>query len=114
MDKMERIRNNRNYLNLLCTSKKRLREVLISNASNDQINSIREIILNILNGNLKIDNESFKKLEKKKKLLRELVKKSGGLKNRKRIIQKGGFLSFIIPAIITGLASVASSLIEKL
>lgn len=109
---MSRIEENKNFLNLLCNSKRKIQRILIKNASKEQIYSICEIILNILNQNLKIDDKVLKNLSKKKNTLRQLIKK-GSLKKKKYLIQKGGFLQFLIPAIITGLASIVSSIIEK-
>jgi len=111
---MDRIEKNKNFLQLLCTSNSNLQKALIKNASKDQIFSICEIILNLLNGNLKIREDDLQKLSKKKKLLRELIKKGSSIKKKKFLIQRGGFLQFLIPALITGLASVVSSVIEKI
>ena len=63
---MDLIHNNKNFLNLLCSSKKKVRKLLIQNATRDQINAIREIILNVLNGNLKIEKSDLEKLARKK------------------------------------------------
>jgi len=109
---MSRLNQNRNFLELLTHSNKKLQKSLIENASKDQIYSICEIVLNILNGNLNLDKKEIEKLARKKKQLRLLVNK-GSIKNKKHLIQKGGFIQFLIPAIITGLASIVSSIIEK-
>ena len=108
-----RIKTNINFLKLLTSCNSRLQKVLIKNATKEQIYSLCEIILNILNGNVKLSEEEFKKLDKKKKVLRYLVQNKTSIKKKKYLIQKGGFLQFIIPSIITGIASIVSSLIEK-
>lgn len=109
---MEHIDQNKHFLHLLCSSPRRVQHTLIKNATKSQIYSICEIVLNILKGNLKLPEEEIQKLQKKKKLLRDLMKRST-LKTKKHLIQRGGFLQFIIPSIITGLASIVSSLIKK-
>lgn len=111
-DRLTRIDENKNFLNLLCHSKKKIQKLLIENASRDQIYSICEIFLNILNGNIPLDKEVLKRLSTKKRQLRQLVKR-GPVKEKKYLIQKGGFLQLLIPALITGLASIVSSVIEK-
>lgn len=109
---MSRIFKNKNFLQLLCSSNKKQKKVLIENASSDQIKSICEIIINLLRGNIKLDEHDLEKLRKKKKSFREIVKK-GSIKRRKYLIQKGGFIQYLIPALVSGLATVLSSFVES-
>lgn len=109
---MSKVMENKEFLKLLCSSKNKLQKTLIKNATKDQIYAICEVILNILNGNIKLEENHFKKLNSKKNQMRTLIKR-GPLKQKKYLIQKGGFLQVLIPSIITGLAKVISSLIEK-
>ena len=109
---MEQIDQNKHFLSLFCSSPRKVQHALIKNATKSQIYSICEIVLNILKGNLKLPQEEIEKLQKKKKVLRSLMKRSS-LKTKKHLIQRGGFLQFLIPSIITGLASIVSSLIKK-
>lgn len=109
---MSKVLNNKNFLDLLTKSNRKKQKILVQNASNEEIKSICEIILNLLKGNLKIDQKDFNKLHKKKKILRNLVKR-GSYKSKKFLIQKGGFLQVLIPAIVSGLASVLSSFIRN-
>lgn len=110
--KMSKVKLNQEFLNFLCKSKPKIQKSLINNASKSQIDSICEIILNILNGNLNLNGVDYNRLNSKKSLLRTLVKR-GPLKKKKYLIQKGGFLQVLIPSIIAGLATVISSIIEK-
>lgn len=107
------IARNLNFLELLCKSKCKVRKELVKNATKDQIMSICEIIFNILHGVVSLSPDDISKLSKRKETLRQLVKKRSSIKHKKLLIQKGGFLQFIIPALITGIASVVSSVIEK-
>ena len=109
---MNRIKNNKDFLNLLCKSKNKYRKFLIQKASKEQIYAICEIVLNILNGNLKVPEINKNKLDKKKKTLRKIVQK-GSLKNKRYLIQKGGFLEILIPSIVSGLATIISNLISE-
>lgn len=109
---MSKVVTNQDFLRYLCNCKKNQQKSLIKYASKEQINAICEIILNILNGNLKIDEKQYKKLNSKKKVLRQLVNKSS-LKKKKFLIQKGGFLQLLVPSIISGLATVIASIINK-
>ena len=109
---MDRVKNNIEFLSLLCRSKKKFRNFLIQYANKEQIYTLSEIVLNILNGNLKVPEQLVKKLSKKRKLLRKLVQKNS-IKKKKFLIQKGGFLEILIPSIVSGLASIISSVITQ-
>ena len=108
---MNRIKDNREFLNFLCKANKKIRKILIKNASREQIYTICEIILNILKGNFQVPKEQLEYLNKKKKQLRAIIQRST-LKKKKHIIQKGGFLEILIPSIVSGLASIVSNLLE--
>ena len=87
---------------------------IIRKAKGPLINKICECILNIINGKIKISSQDFEKLKPYKNLFRKLLVKRTGLGEKKRlIIQKGGFLQILIPAIISGLASIISSAISS-
>lgn len=100
------------FLKLICNCDKKLKKHLIIGASKKQIHALCEIVLNLLNGNIKLSEKDFEKLSRKRKQLRELIKKSS-LKKKKYLVQKGGFIQFLIPAIISGLATIVSSVIQK-
>ena len=101
-------------LDLLAKSKtKRRRAELIKNARNCVIDSISEIALNCLKGNIPIKNCDFKKLKVQKKILRKLTEKSP-VKNRRRlIIQKGGFLPILISTALGFLGTVAADYLKN-
>lgn len=109
---MSKVLSNQEFLRYLCNCKSKQQKLIIKNATKDQINAICEIILNILNGNLKINELQFKKFSSKKSVLRQIVNKNS-LKKKKYLIQKGGFLQLLIPSIISGLATVVASIINK-
>lgn len=110
---MSHVLSCQNFLHLLCETKsKKKQKGLIKFANLKQINAICEVVLNILNGNINIEEDTYKKLKSKRQVLRELVDKVP-LYQKKYLLQKGGFLQFIIPSIISGLATVVASLIDK-
>ncbi len=85
------------------------RRKLILNAKNCVIDAISEIAVNCLKGNIPLNSCDFKKLEKYKKILRILSKKSPVKRRRKIIIQKGGqLLSLLIPPALSLISSIVS------
>ena len=63
--------------------------------------------------NMFISEDDKKRLYKYRNTLRKIVSKSSLKQKKKVLIQKGGFLQFIIPAAITGISSIISSLITN-
>ena len=90
-----------------------MRNSLINSSNNEQINTICECILNLLNGNISLKDGERIKLSKYKLALRKSLKKIS-LKDRKKVfVQNGGFLQILLPSVITGLASIISSAISS-
>lgn len=109
-----RFENNKEYLLLLSKCKKKFRNHLILHSDKDQIYSICECLLNIAKGNISIDKNSFEKLKPFKKTFKKVLDKKINLKDKKKLlIQKGGFLSVLIPALISGISSIISASISK-
>lgn len=104
---------NFHLLKTLSLCKPCIRKKLIQSCSKETIHSICEIVDNLLNNKIPISQEVKQKLSKFKCPLRKLVKRSS-LKDKKKILnQKGSFLQFIIPAVITALGSIISDAINK-
>jgi len=99
--------------------KKSTKKNLINHMSKDTINNIAELFLNILNGNIQISEETKNQIKPFAKAYRKFLDKKTNLKAKKQIlikkgiIQKGGFLQFLIPAIITGITSIISTIINS-
>jgi hypothetical protein len=95
-------------LKILFKAKPKYRKILIENADKQLVKGLCECVLNILHGNIPLSSEHKKKFGKHKKYLRNLVKKGGDWKQKRKVLQKGG--NFLIPLLIP----VISSLISKL
>lgn len=80
---------------------------IISRAEKELIKCICECSLNILNGNVKLSDKQKKQLRKHKKVLRNLSSRKGGVKQKKKIVQRGGaaFLPALLAPILGGLIS---------
>ena len=114
MKQLNRFSKNKNYLCLLSCCKNKLRKAIVLNSNKDQIYSVCECILNVSNGNVTVSKEDFHRLKKYKNIFRALLCKRGGLNEKKKIlIQRGGFLQFLIPAVISGISSIVAAAISK-
>ena len=110
---LEKLKNNQDTLNVLSKCKVKIRKAILRNADKELIEVICHCIYNLLNGNIKLSDSEKSHLTAYKQTLRKLVERSS-LENKKKIlIQKGGFLQFLIPAAITGISSIISSLISS-
>ena len=72
-----------------------------------------ECIKNVLNSNLKIKSSHLKKLSRHKQTLRALASKSTSLAKRKQLLQRGGFIGALLPAIIPAVASLLGGLFSR-
>lgn len=101
-----RLQRNLSLLELLHKSTPSVRRVIIGKASPDFINAICEIALNVLKGNLPLNTSQYRRLQKKKAVIRLVAnKKVNTLKKRKAITQHGGFLIPLLGAAIPFLTS---------
>lgn len=98
------------FLHVLKNTKcKTFRKLLIQNCDEKVIQTLAEIVHNILHGNIKIDSINSKKLKKYKNHLRKLhskILKKKLPKQRRRIFsnQDGGFWTPLIAAALQALA----------
>ena len=88
------------------------RRKLLQKADKKLIMVLCESISNILAGNIPINNDIKSKLKKHRASLHFLCEKKHSIKKRKQVLgQKGGAFPLIIPALVTGISSIISSLI---
>jgi hypothetical protein len=86
------------------------RKKFFKTCSRDCVSKVCECIKNVLNANLKIKSSHLRKLSRHKQTLRVLASKNTSLAKRKKLLQKGGFLSILLPALIPALASLLGGL----
>ena len=110
----------KNILDILAdpSANKRIKKGIITSCDTKTINKICEIVLNVLNKNIKLSEEQLSNLKPYAKYCRKLLNKKLNIREKKSIlikkgIQRGGFLQFIIPAVVSGIATIISSLISK-
>lgn len=97
-------------LNRLRRMKTKDRKWFIKTCSRDVIDSISECCANILKGNVRLTPAQYKKLRKYKRALRKMSDRKVSSENRRKTLQAGGFLGFLLPPLI----GLASSLVGRL
>jgi hypothetical protein len=101
---MNKIDKQKDLLLTLAHCKKKIRTAILQNADRQLIEAICECIYNLLKGNIELKETDKENLYKYRHILRKLVKRSNLKQKKKIIIQKGGFLQYLIPAAITGIS----------
>ena len=103
---VSQIKRKHNFLKKIFKSKGKSRQFLIREATPEQIKSIRESVLNVANQNVPIKPKQFKKLKRYKKILKKLAFSNPSIRTCKKIlVQRGGFLSVLIPPVLSYLAT---------
>lgn len=106
---VEEILNQKNYITNLLNSDKKLQKLIVSKAGKKIITPLCIIVLNILRGSVKLSDIDYKNLKRFKLQLRNLVKRSN-LSTKKKILQQGGFLSYLLPVALTTLDILSQAL----
>ena len=90
-----------------------LRKKYIKTCSSKFIHQLCEVVHNLLKGNVPLNMKHLKCLQRYKRSLRDLTLKKTSVSNRKKILQRGGFLGFLLKPLISGLASLIFGLITN-
>ena len=96
----ERLEKRAIDLHYLLRAKPTVCKVIIDHCDTEFINCICECVHNILNGTFPLEKKERSKLKKHKYNLRKLVKRETPLKEKKKIIQKGGFLGALASVVL--------------
>ena len=93
---------------------KNKRKELIKNADKNVISTLCESVSNILAGNIPITEEQKQKLKRHRKTLHYLCESKHSIENRKKKLLNGGvLLELVVPAAISGVASIIGSIINR-
>lgn len=94
------------YIRLLARSGPKRRKLLLNQATKEELKSLCEICLNILKGNIPLDDNNFRRLKRNKSTIKTLANKRISLKVKKDIVnQRGGFLGTVASIALPLLAS---------
>jgi hypothetical protein len=110
---IELIKSQFELIKLIANSSKKYRKAVIASADKKLVTALAEIVLNLLAGNININKNELDSLKKYKYVLRQLIQNKSVVKRKKLLIQQGGFLQFLLPAVITGISNIIASAIEK-
>jgi len=105
---------NLNFIKNIYKCKGDKRKKLISTATKDNIDSISEIALNTLKGNVPIQLNSLKKLKRHANSVRKISRKGVSVKERKRVLQQeGGFLPLILAPFLSAAGTLVGRALAK-
>ena len=98
----------RKYLPMLkkiCKMGDKARRDFVRKCDKEFLYCISECAKNVIKGNVPLSESQKTALRRKKNDLRALSVKKTSLRNRRKIIQKGGFLTALLPPVLTVLGS---------
>ena len=104
-----RIKRNFDSLRMLQKANPKLRKAIIENSKADLIIALCEIIENTLHGTVKLNEVQKKKLKRYGQILRHVANRGVTIKEKKKLlVQRGGFLSVILPPAIALVSALIS------
>ena len=106
---MSEYNKNLQTLNILKNCCTRTRNKVLKNSNNSLIKLLSECVCNTLNGSIKLRPKDKRHLKTYKNTLRKLSKTKSLKGKRQILIQKGGFLQYILPSAI----AIITSLIQR-
>ena len=80
-------------------------KAMIKRGNRQLVNALCEGSLNVLKGNVPLSAHHKRRLRRYKKDLRYLAQRRASVKRKKALLQKGGFLSALLPPLIGVLGS---------
>ena len=101
-----RLKRNAPALNALAKARKPIQKTMLSNASKDLVLSLVRCASDIIKGNVSLTPRQLKQLMPYEKLLKKFVSSKTALVERRKILQKGGFVGLLLKPLLGLLGSV--------
>ena len=98
-----RVNKHRDLLRFLATATRNTQKEELSNSSKEFIETICEICLNILKSRINLTKKDIGKLGRHKRDIRKLANKKVAINHKRRIVQKGGFISSLLGPLLGSL-----------
>ena len=109
--KMKHIEKHRYMLEVLKNASPKLRKAILQQCDDDLVCILAEIIVNLMDGQINISSQQKQKFKRYKNLFRIIKKHCSNRPSkkilRKKIIQTGGALPFLIPLLLPLIAKAA-------
>jgi len=113
MSPTHRLRHHLPLLKRLIKLPDRQKKSFIKTADKQLVDSICECCINILNGCIPLSSRQKTKLKRNRLNLRRLALKKTALGKKRKILQKGGFLSAILSAAIPVVGSLIAGAVNR-
>lgn len=109
-----RLKRNAHLLRALSASTPQKRKDILTHCSPDFLQTICEIALNVLKGNIRLPASLYKTLKKHKNKIRQLADRKLGLKFKRKLLltQRGGFLP-LLAGLIPMIGDLISGLVKR-
>src|SRR5215469_2074785 len=100
------LKRNAAFIRLLHKASPKVRKAMLrSRCTSDFVNCISECCKNVLKGNVPLTPSQSERLRRKRTVVRALALKNTTRKKKRRLIQSGGFLGFVLGPIVSILSS---------
>lgn len=97
----KRLERNLASLQALAKANRIIQKSMISHGSKDFILALVECVSNIIRGNVKLTAAQLRELQPFEHQLRKFIRKKTSQKDRKVILQKGGFLGALVKPLLS-------------
>ena len=109
-----RIEITRAFVHLLAKCNSQRRQVLLENATNEQLKGLFELCMNMKRGNLPINSVQLQRFRRHKKTFDTLANKRISIRKKRAVInQQGGFVAAVAKFALPLLTHIIASQISK-
>src|SRR5215469_17405383 len=96
------LKRNAPFIKLLHSASPNTRKVMLkSNCTDDFIKCLSECCKNVLKGHVPLTQAQFAPLRRRKRTLRALSSKKTSREKKRKLIQNGGFLGFLLGPLVS-------------
>ena len=100
-----KVRQHLEFLSYLKSIPPRRQKLLLKNADSEILSALSELCLNLLMRNCPLTNAQIKKLIPYEKQIYQMSLKKNSAVHKKRLVQRGGFISALLTTVLPALIS---------
>lgn len=97
---MQRVKRHLPALKALSKATKKVQKAMISKASKDFIETLVEICMNIIKGNVPLNKAQFDSLKRFRQQLRKVTLKNTSQVKKRQLLMRGGFLGALLKPLL--------------